>query len=899
MLILLAAGALAAPVPLVLDPATAADPDAVDAALEAAVGRLPPGAAGVSVMVRDRDGAVRPLLREVPRVPEREPWAARRPRVAPVDLPGAAEGALSGKAVYLSQCHGWLWYDSLDAFSTQRPLLYDTVEDFHNPEGMDQFLARYLENAGARVYTVKERDLQEHAAVVDDGDPGYAEEGAGFEDGEPGFSDAGPWDYGDNPFDSGTTRRFPAAGGGVARWQPDIPVDGEYAVYVSWDAAADRAPDAHYRITHPGGVIDRRFDQTVHGSTWQYVETLWLPAGPSLTVELIGDSDCADCTLSADAVRVGGGMLDVRRHGEVPDRPRWEGAAVYHVQFNGAPTSVYDPYEDGHGSDPSSRSRWAAWEHPAGEDAVYVSWHSNAGGGTGTATYTYDGSSYAKVEGSDELGDLLQDEIVNAVRALWDGDWTDRGRQEAAFSELNPGHDDEMPAALVELAFHDDPDDVALLKDPAFRRDAARAMARAVVRYFAEKDGVEPRFQPEPPVALAVRHDADGRLRVTWEPGPAGDPYGDAAEDYVLQTSADGRAWDGGTVVDGTEAVLDAAPGEAVYVRVAARNAGGLSFPSEVVGGRRSSEGWTPVLVVPAFDRFEASLLPWEDVEGLGEVVRFRAPRVNPRDIAATVGRSVDAAGYPFDTASDEAFDELVASGELDRYGLVIWLAGEESSHDDAMSPAQRDALRAFVEGGGALFASGAEILWDLDEKGDADDQAFCEEVLGARLAADDAGTTVAEGAGLLDGVPLDFSELEGVTGGGAPYPVEYPDVLASDREVIATYAGGDPAGVIGEGVALLGFPFECVGDEAARAEAAARLLPALLPDYVPPEDEALDTGTPDTGATDTGGAGGVGVTPPGRYEEPGGCGCATGRAAPWRPLALLALLIPLWRRRP
>ena len=45
--------------------------------------------------------------------------------------------------------------------------------------------------------------------------------------------------YGENPFDAGTTRRFPSNGGAVASWIPDVPEDGYYAVYVSWDSDSD------------------------------------------------------------------------------------------------------------------------------------------------------------------------------------------------------------------------------------------------------------------------------------------------------------------------------------------------------------------------------------------------------------------------------------------------------------------------------------------------------------------------------------------------------------------------------------------------------------------------------------------------------------------------------------
>jgi len=860
---------------------------------------------------RGPDGVVRPLGEYLPPIP---PVPIKEPRDAavgpPLDHPGASDGFLSGRAVYLSQCHGFIWFDSLNGFSTQRGNLFDTVEDFHNPEGLNQYLAPYLENAGARVFTTKERDWTSEMAIADNDGDGYSEGGGGFEGGPAGFRDEGRWGYGEDPFDAGGTRRFPAAGGGVATWIPEVPRDGWYAVYVTWDAASENAPDAHYRITHPGGVIDRVYDQTVHGSTWQYVERLYLPAGAGgLVVELIGDSSHGDRWLSADAVRIGGGRGDVTRHGEGTEQARWEEGAILYTQWNGAPTSVYDPYYDGDGSDPSSRSRWADWEHPSGEDAVYLSWHSNAGGGTGTVTYTYESGGTLGVDGSVELADRVQEEIVNAIRALWDGEWRDRGLATAGFSEVNPSHNDEMPAILVELAFHDLEWDAELLKEPGFRRDASRAMYRGVVRYFADRDGIPAVYLPEPPAALSLVH-RDGAPTLSWSPGPAGDPYGDAAESWLVFTSPDGRSWDSGFSVSDTRVTLALPPGEAAFVRVAAVNAGGVSFPSEVLGARASSDGQAPVLIVNAFDRLQSSTLLWEDYGGsIGAVRRMDLDRMNRFDAAVPHGIAVDAMGWPFDATSDEALGDL----DLDAYRVIIWAAGEESTADETFSSAQQSALRAYIEGGGALIASGSEILWDLDNSGGSDDRAFAVEVLGAAMASDDAGTTAVDGAGLLAGLALDFGEAE-----SGRYPVEYPDSLDSDREVIATYAGGAVAAVHGEGVALFGFPLDCVGEPSALAGVMAALLPALAPDYTPPEDEPSgpgggpggdDTGDDDTGSgpPDGGGGPGGGLAGPSALagwervgaDALGGCGCAAsgGRSPGWL-IGLLGLLLLRRRRR-
>lgn len=846
--------------------------------LERAAASAPPGTTAVRVLTPD-GRPLDALLPPLPPVPEKQddlPLPSM-----PVDHPGDTPGSLSDKAVYLSQCHGWIWYETLDRFSTQRGNVWDTVEDFHNPEALNQYLTAYLENAGAAVFTVKERDLNPEEAWADDGGAGYSESGDGFTDGPEGWGYVSPIPYGTNPFVQGTTRRLPADGGAVATWQPEVPVDGHYAVYVSWDSEPDNTTAAHYRITHPGGVIDRYYDQTRHGSTWQYVENLWLTEGASLTVELIGDSGDPGTFVIADAVRIGGGMGVVSRHGETTGRPRWEEGAILGTQLNGAPTSVYDPWSDGDGSDPTSRSLWAAWEHPTGEDAIYVSWHSNAynGEARGTTTYTYT-APYA-VEGSVDLADHIQDEVMTFITTWWDSSWNDRGLNTANFAEVNPNYNPEMPAALIEQGFHDNETDVGYIKQPEFRQDTSRAIYRAIVRYFAERDGTAAVFLPEPPVAVSLTH-VDGELVARWQPGPSGAPYGDAPSSYLLYTSADGKAWDNGTPVSGTETPVAAAHGEEVYVRVAAVNDGGTSFPSEVVGALRALDGDVPVLVVGAFDRMDSGLLDWDTPNSsLGPVVRMDLRHMNAYDTTVATGRAIARSEWPFDTTSDEALPSLDTSG----YRLIVWVAGEESTEDESFSHAQQAWLRQWVADGGALWSSGSEVLWDLDARGDAEDLAFAQEVLGATLADDNAGTTLADGAGLLQDVgPLDFGRSD-----GAPYPVEWPDVLASQREVIATYADGSTAGVLGEGVAHFGFPFECIGDPTARDRVAAALLPALVPDWEPPED--VDTGEPDTGEP------GEPADPPGRVRLSSlGCGCEHGTGATWWLLPLLA--VGLRRRR-
>ncbi len=787
----------------------------------------------------------------------------------PLDLPGENDGALSGAEVYLSQCHGWIWYDSLDDFSTQRGNLFDTVEDFHNPEATNQALAPFLHNAGADVWTVKERDHGSRWALADNDDGAtYAESGGGFADGAPGFADWGTWAYGENPFEGGTTRTLGESS--VATFSLRAPATGWQALYVAHDASSALTTEALYTVSARGRDLERVLDQTSHGSTWRYLDTLYFEQGDEVVVTLTPVSG----TASADAVRIGAGAGVVERHGQTTGRPRWEEGAILATQFNGAPESVYDPYDDGNGSDPSSRALWAAWEHPGNRDAVYVSWHSNAcdeceARGTGVYVYDRDCSAGAPASGSEQLAELLQEEIV-AVGQLWDPEWQDRGTKSDCFSEVNPSLNDEMPAALIEIAFHDTEADIEILKDPAFRVDASRAIYRAIARYL---EGDDVRFVPEPPLYPSMVNHGDG-FRLTWTAPWQGDLWGHSPAYYLVQTSADGRSWDDGVRADGEALDIAANTGELLFARVVAVNDGGVSFPSSVVAARRGTAA--PVLLVNAFDRLDTGLLSWEDVGGaVGEVRRMDLQRMNAGDILVSHAHAVDALGWAFDSVEDEALPSL---GD---YRVVVWATGEESTIDATFSDPQQALLASYVEGGGALWASGAEILWDLVEKGDSDEQAFARDVLGVDYASDDCDCTLARGTAILAGIDMDFS---------AVYPVEFPDVLTTRGEVIATYPDGSAAAALTGRVALFGFPFEAMGDAAARADVAAGVLRALVPGYEPPVDTG---GTVDTGApVDTaGGAHTAGEPRANSSVAASGCGCDSGGAG-----SMLVFLGLVWR---
>ncbi|MFH1530761.1 MAG: N-acetylmuramoyl-L-alanine amidase [Pseudomonadota bacterium] len=783
------------------------------------------------------------------------------PVVVPFDAPGKGTGGLTGKHVYVSQGHGWTWSDVLGRWATQRGNTWGIVEDFVNAEGINQYLLRYLENAGATVWPVRERDLRREMVIVDDGDGDgapnngvYEEIGGGFQHSSAaGFGNfLAPYEGTENPMTLGGSRYHTTGDGegDSVRWTPNLPARGEWTVSVSWAASDNRTTDAHYVVRHPGGAAHFRVDQTGHGNTWIYLGTFLFEGGTNPqtgSVEL--HTDTADgpgvTVISVDAVRFGGGEGVIVRgdgtgltDGPTSGRPRWEENCRCAAQFNGAPPTVYDASSSDGNDDVGARSRYAAWQHEEGEDAVYISWHTNApDGGTGTSTYLYgpnepDGQYiFTGTEGSDVLGQLIHAEIVNDIRGAYDPAWTDRGLRTAWFGELNPSHNPEMPAALVEVAFHATESDALKIQDPKFRNIVSRAFYQGVVRYFAQKDGLTPVFLPEPPAGFRVQADGPGAARLTWRPSPTDEAgvLGHPASGYVVYTGRWG-AWDGGVDVgDSLETTVEGLePGAVHEFRVAAYNAGGHSFATPTLALWGGEAGAAAALVVGGFDRLDRhallteNLSPWD----LAVVLRMDLDRMNTYGYVPAHGRALAALGLPFDSAwHDAALD----ADALAAYPLVDWLLGEESTEDETFSFQEAMVLFDYRGQGGALLVTGAEVGWDLVELGSVDEQAFFTGVLHGTYLGDDAATY---DLALADGTPLNLDD-----GSLGTYDVDYPDLVGTNgySQEVAFYDGDPtrPAAVAyedpaGGGVALAGVPLEAIYPEPAREALLAALLDGM-----------------------------------------------------------------------
>ena len=274
----------------------------------------------------------------------------------------AASGSLAGKTIYLSPGHGWQWNGY--AWRTQRPPYQEIIEDHNNAEAVEQYLIPYLEQAGATVISVRERDWNEQRVIGDNDDA-------------TGYTEAGTWATGTDPGYAGGTYRHAVTASSptaTATWTLDVPQPGRYALYAWVYPGTNRAMDAHYTVQHAAGTSDAWLDQRIRQSTWRYLGTFAFHAG-STTVTLDNASSEAGKAVIADALRLGGGTFDDltgidTTAPSAANRPWWEVATFYYGQWMGMTEESY--------GDVTARPIFARWNHRGvDEDALYISWHPN------------------------------------------------------------------------------------------------------------------------------------------------------------------------------------------------------------------------------------------------------------------------------------------------------------------------------------------------------------------------------------------------------------------------------------------------------------------------------------------------------------------------------------------
>jgi len=344
---------------------------------------------------------------------------------------------------------------------------------------------------------------------------------------------------------------------------------------------------------------------------------------------------------------------------------------------------------------------------------------------------------------------------------------------------------------------------IAVLFNNVGYQPTARSYCDQIVEAVAEdRRGVG--LRPDPPVVDRVLNLGNGYLEAHW-----GSVAG--ADGYAVWVSTDG-AWRRADAlyIDDTSLVLGGLPLDVpVALRVQTVDGASVSNVSDTYIATPSMDA-SRVLLVDGNDRWDLGM--WENTLEEGH------------DSLATVGRA--ATGFVFDSAANEAvIDGRVA---LDDYDAVIWTLGEESTDDLTFDADERDLVDDYLDGGGNLLVSGAEIGWDLDNLGDADMQGFYVDALKASYGGDDAGTytAVPRPGGLFD----EITEVGFFTPG--TMDIAFPDLLVPQGGAVAEldYWGGTPgaAALSFSGsyrLVHLGFPLESVDALEDREVLVARSL--------------------------------------------------------------------------
>ena len=529
--------------------------------------------------------------------------------------------------------HGRYYDGKKDRWKWQRPNLFGTTEDLFTQTIVIPYLIPMLENAGAVVFTPRERDWQKNEVIVDNGGRGYVEDN-GKETWktaqEKGFAyHIGTYRDGENPFTQGTARAVKATKKADVSWasyQPNIPQGGKYAVYVSYQSLKNSVSDAQYIVMHKGQRTVFKVNQQMGGGTWVYLGTFDFDRGNNeFNRVVVTNSSSESGVVTTDAVRFGGGMGNIERGGSCSGMPRCLEGARYSAQWAGAPYSVYSSKNgsDDYGDDINVRSNMTNWlaggstyvptlEGKKVPIELSLAVHSDAGyttvndsiiGSLAICTTSFnDGrlnsgvSRMVSHDFADSLLTGLQRDISGKYRK-----WTRRYLWDRNYSETRKP---EVPSAIIETMSHQNFADMRRGLDPNFRFTLARSLYKTILRFVNGNHSVPSVVQPLPVSNFRIERNSSGGLRLSWiaekdEQEPTAVPTS-----YIVYTSEDGMGFDNGTVVYTSSFDFEAKKGVNYCFKVTALNRGGESFPSETLAAYLSKSAHAKdILVVDGFSR--------------------------------------------------------------------------------------------------------------------------------------------------------------------------------------------------------------------------------------------------------------------------------------------------------
>ena len=560
------------------------------------------------------------------------------PWIQNMSRPYLASKGLEGRHIALWQSHGKYYKNNKGSWEWQRPRLFCTTEDLFTQSFVVPYIIPMLENAGAVVYTPRERDRQRNEVIVDNntvtGKSIYLEEKsrkgkwktsplAGFARKRSVYTD------GQNPFRDGTarfaaTKKKPEKA--FAQWIPDIPETGKYAVYVSYQTLPGSVSDAKYLVFHKGGVTEFKVNQQMGGGTWVYLGTFEFDKGTNdYGMVVLSNESKQKGVVCADAVRFGGGMGNISRGGSISGLPRYLEGARYAAQWAGMPYGIYSPAEgkNDYTDDINSRSRVINYMSGGSvynpqEQGLGVPFemtfglHSDAGFSKedeliGTLGIYTTGSNNGKLNtgisryASRDLADMVLTGLQRDISAGFGIQWPRRSLWNRNYSETRlPG----VPSMILELLSHQNFADLKLGHNPRFKFTVARSVYKSILKYTATMHGTDYVVQPLPVSNFSIAEGSKkNTFRLSWQ--AVDDPLEPTAKarEYIVYTRLGHGGFDNGTLVRDTKYTFEAEPGLVYSFKVTAVNRGGESFPSEILSAYKAKKSKGTVLIVNAFDR--------------------------------------------------------------------------------------------------------------------------------------------------------------------------------------------------------------------------------------------------------------------------------------------------------
>lgn len=565
---------------------------------------------------------------------------------------------LDGNIIALWQSHGWYFEPKLNRWEWQRARIWQTVEDLYTQSYVLPFLVPMLENAGAYVMSPRERDTHKAEVIVDNDNglsqSGYVESGKAWMDGGgKGFAyKRSQYVEYENPFTEGTYRVAKTVktnkSASVATWSATMDEAGEYAVYVSYKTLPESVDDATYEINSLAGKTIVKVNQKMGGGTWIYLGKFPLAKGYNKSVVTLSNVSKNKGVVTADAVKIGGGMGNIARRVERPTEgekvdytyredmnygyqlsrhPRFTEGARYWMQWSGVPDSIYSPSHllNDYTDDYRSRGLWVNWL--AGGSQVLPSakglnipvdiafaFHSDAGNtpndsivGTLGIYMTNKFGKYA--DGTPRnmsrlLTNAISTNICNDVRALFEPNWTRRGMWDKSYYEARVP---EVPTMLLELLSHHNFADMKYGLDPSFRFTVSRAVYKGMLEFIAKRDGRKFTVQPLPVNSFSIEASGDNAFFLKWKPTVDSlSTDGAMPYKYVVEERIANGAFHEVAVVKEPCYMAKVADNSVHSFRVIAMNDGGRSFGSEVLACGVAKNAKGRVMVVNGFTRVSA-----------------------------------------------------------------------------------------------------------------------------------------------------------------------------------------------------------------------------------------------------------------------------------------------------